>query len=119
MDWIEAWRIFEVDTKRLEPKTLMHTHKGSKFLPLDTPLIAYQGIVSNPGGNQKTYRAGWHVGLSKKIIEKYIKVFTANRKLCVCRVMVKNIRRKPRTSAKIFLAKEMLVNSKDWREAIK
>lgn len=117
-NWIEAWRIFELDSKNLKPKTLMHQHKGSKFLPLNKSLIAYQGIVSNPGKKHRTYRAGWHVGLDKLAIEKYLKAFTADRKLCVCRVLVKNIREKPRAISPIFLAKEMMVLEKDWEQAV-
>ena len=97
----------------------MHPHNGSRFLSLETPILAYQGIVYNPGKKEKTYRAGWHIGLDKTKIEEYLKIFTADRKLCVCKVYVKNIRNKPRSKAPIFLAKEMLIKSKDWDKAIR
>jgi len=116
--WQEAYRIFEIDKKNPYPKTLYHPYKGSKFLPLDKPLIAYQGIVFNPGKKLNPYRAGWHVALNKKIIDKYLNHFTADRTLCICRVLVKETRPKPRSKSSILLAKEMMVLSKDWMKAI-
>lgn len=117
-EWQTAWRIFEIDKRRLMPKTLMHPHRGSKFLPLDTAITAYQGVVSNPGVGTHTYRAGWHVGLDLSDIQEYIKIFTAPRTLCVCRVEVKHLRKKPRATSPIWLAKEMRICSEDWLKAV-
>lgn len=115
--WKEAWRIFEVDKATNKPKTLFHPHEGSRFLLTDTPLKAYQGIVNNPGKKTQSYRAGWHVGLNKESIIKYLDNFTADRKLCVCRVWVKDTRPKPRSRSDIQLAKHMIVWESDWIKA--
>lgn len=111
--WIEAWRLFEV-TPDSGPKTLFHGYKGSRTLQLDTPLLAKQGLVSNPGKKHYRFRAGWHVTLSENDAIKYLTRFSNNRDLRVCKVLVKDIRPKPRSNAPVYLAKHMMVKTKDW-----
>ncbi len=115
IEWSEAWRLFEIH--KLGPKTLFHGWHGSRVLPLNLPMKAKQGVVTNPGKKLNTFRAGWHVTLSLKDATRYLTRFTANRELCICRVLVRHTRRKPRSTSPIFLAKEMVVLEEDWKKA--
>tara|TARA_Y100000310_G_scaffold340792_1_gene437778 strand:- start:3938 stop:4303 length:366 start_codon:yes stop_codon:yes gene_type:complete len=117
MEWKAAWRIFELDPTSGHPMTLMHPHKGTRILPLETEMRAYQGIVSNPGKKDKTYRAGWHVGLSEQGVRAYLRLFKKNRPLRVCRVLVASTRPKPRSPHGIHLARYMKIRQRDWDEA--
>ena len=113
--WTKAWRIFEITPDG--PATLFHTWEGSRVLPLDRPLKAKQGLVSNPGKSHYKFRAGWHIALSKKDAIEYLKRFTANRELCVCQVAIRYERKKPRSNAPVYLAKEMMVLKECWEDA--
>lgn len=114
---IEAYRIFEACEE--QPRTLFHGWHGSRSLPLDQWLRAKQGIVTNPGKAKegKTFRAGWHVTLSREEAEQYLGNFNSGRELVVCRVWVKAIRPKPRSRHPVYLAKDMLVTREDWEAA--
>ena len=117
-EWTEAWRIFEA-TEGCGPKTLFHGYHGSRELKLDTPLRSKQGIVTNPGKKVrgKTFRAGWHVTLDFNDAVRYFERFSNSRNLVLCRVFVKHFRPKPRSPHPVFLAKDMLVKSEDWKVA--
>lgn len=116
--WTEAWRLFRVKPDS-GPCVLFHPYRGSKELTMGVPLVAWQGVATNPGkkgGN--TFRAGWHVTLSLKDAKQYIKHFKDTSGLVICRVLVRGFRKKPRSPHPVYLAREMKVLEEDWLEAV-
>ena len=87
-------------------------------MPLDTTLTAVEKRVWNPGkrGKSPGFISGWHVLPSKEQCVEYLKRFTAKDDIVVCRVTIGVPRYKPRS--KVFLARYMKINQKDWEEAI-
>ena len=109
-----AYRLFrshDIEDDMCLPKTLYHAHDGNMVLPLDKWLVAYQGLVCNPGGG-KTFRAGWHVFPSIEDLLKYSK--NMNKEYIVTPVLVKNVRSKPRSRSTVLLAKNMMICTPHW-----
>jgi hypothetical protein len=75
--------------------------------------------VWNPGkkGKSPGFTSGWHVLLTKKACEEYLKKFTAKDDIVVCKVLVRCYQEKPRS--KVLLADFMEIRSVDWARAMK
>jgi hypothetical protein len=105
-----AYRLFRNDPRG--PRTLFHKHHESCIFPLDWWQIAEQKIVTNPGGGRR-FRAGFHVFPSMKDLIKYCK--NMDSEYVACRVRVEDTRPKPGSRSTVLLAKEMIVQSSDWK----
>jgi len=113
----EAFRLLRVGREG-QPRTLFHLHRGSRDLPLDEVLEADQFHAWNPGKRNKSpgFLSGWHVLSDKGEVRDYLKRFKRKDDIRVTRVMVGEVRDKPRSCVK--LARYMTVTTDDWIAAI-
>ena len=112
----EAFRLLRVG-KDGRPRTLFHLHKGSRDLPLDVQLKADEFQAWNPGKCKGPgFISGWHVLPDKQQVCAYLERFTKTDDIVISRVLVNEVRRKPRS--KVSLARYMQIKSNDWAQAI-
>ncbi len=113
----EAWRLLRVKNNR--PHTIMHGYHGSKELTQDRVLRAVQRDVRNPGKQTgPTFVSGWHVLFDKAEVEAYRNRSKDHSTLITCRVMVACTEPKPRSPAKVQLARYLKIDSLDWAKAL-
>ncbi len=100
-----AYKIFEEDEKGT--KTLFHGVSGSRILSKNAWLEADEKLVSD-GTSKTRYTSGFHVLLTEKDAEDYLKCFTARtNKLKIKPVLVRGLRSKEHSRSPVFLAKWM------------
>jgi hypothetical protein len=120
MKTITAYRLFRL--KESKPEVLFHSFdvngKKTKQVPLNEWMQAEEKQSWNPGKKEGPgFISGWHIVLSKDECIEYLKKFKNTEDIRICKVLVKDIRPKPRS--KVTLAKWMFLPKKDWDETIK
>lgn len=113
-----AFRILEVrksEQGHPRPATLFHGVDGSRTLPLDTWIEAEQKQVHDGSGGTR-YQSGFHVfgWAQRQQAVEYLKDFSKERPLVVCRVDARNLRPKSHSPSPVYLASEMRIPSRDW-----
>lgn len=113
-----AYRLFRV--KDYRPQTLFHKWRGTRVVPIGKKILAERKRVSNPGGgDQPRFMSGWHFGRTFEEVDHLRTTrFKRPHDLVVCKIMVKDIRPKPRTNVGAWLAREMLIRKDDWSDAL-
>jgi len=109
-----AWRLLRV--KNADPWTLFHGFHGSRRLPYNKELRAIETQVWNPGkkGQGPGFISGWHVILDRDECIDYLKRFTDKSDLIVAKVYVARLRKKPRATSNVHLARYMKIDAWDW-----
>ena len=101
--YIEAYKAFKVENSTL--KFMFKAHEGTRIVPINRWLKAKQKVVSDGTGRQ--YRAGFHCFLDIEAVHRFVK--QTKGKYLIVIVKVKGVRPKPNSTAKAWLAKELLI----------
>ncbi|MFA5892256.1 MAG: hypothetical protein WDA27_15125 [Actinomycetota bacterium] len=120
MKTIEAYRLFRIGSDG-SPMVLFHgfDHGGrrTRKVPFDVLLRAEERHVWNPGARTGPgFTSGWHVLLDRDACLEYRRRFVSG--VVVCRVMVADLRPKPRGRCDVQLARYMMLSREDWMRAL-
>ena len=99
-----VYKIFRL-TPQFDVKFLYHGVERNRFVPHNKWISATERMVRD-GSNGREYTSGFHVFLTLKIANKYIKRFKNTKFLRVLVCYAKELRQKP-TNKDVYLASQL------------